>query len=149
MSGLKETDCGVGYAYNEFADTTVSRSELERLARLVLAGPDGQTPYKYRRPGVAVEEDDTPLRPCNYPLSLDTELRPQLRYSRTWDQARAMVAMLACQMSQTGFAGKRRATKEEREWGHLMFAASRAWQQLERVPGTCTGCNSAPCRCIA
>lgn len=143
MTTLKETDCGVGYGHNEWADTTASREELERLAR-ILAGPSGE--YKYRRPS---DDDDAPPRPCSYLPSLDDALRPQLRQAETWGQARAIVEMLSCQLSQTGYAGKRRATAEEREWGHLIFAASRAREQLDRVPGTCHGCNSAPCRCWA
>ncbi len=146
MTTLKETDMGVGYAYNEFADTTAPRTELERLARLV-SGPVGE--YHYAKLSDD-DDDDTPARPCNYLESLDDVLRPQLRQCGSWDQARAVVEMLATQMSQTGWAtDKRRATTEEREWAHLLFAASRAKQQLERVPGTCRGCNADPCRCWA
>jgi hypothetical protein len=133
------------YSSDGFADTTASRAELERLARN-MAGPADDAPYRYRRPS---DDDDAPLRPCNYPPTLDDALRPGLRQAETWDQARAVVEVLACQMSQTGFAGRRRATPEEREWGHLIYAASRARQQLRRVPGTCRGCNSNPCRCVA
>lgn len=144
MATLKETDMGVGYAANSFADTTIPRQELERLARMVsLRGPE---PYRYAKP---TSGDDDPARPCNYPPSLDAVLRSDLRRCESWDQASAVVEMLACQMSQTGYAGKRRATAEEREWAHLAFAGSRAKQQLERVPGTCRGCNSDPCRCLA
>jgi hypothetical protein len=139
-----KNEYGVGYARNDFAGTTASAAELERLARLV-SGPEGA--YRYAAPS---DDDDAPRRPCNYPESLDDVLRSDLRQCRTWDQARAVAEMKSCQISQTGYAGKgRRASEYEREWADMVFAGSRAKQQLKRVPGTCKGCNSSPCRCLA
>lgn len=126
----------------DFDPTTAAPSELARLARLATAGPQGE--YAYAKP------NDEDVRPCHYPVSLDAVLRPQLRHAGTWDQARALVQMVACQIAQTGFAGRgKRATDEQREWAVLTDAARRAAEHLEYVPGNCRGCNSLPCRCIA
>jgi hypothetical protein len=139
---MNANDYGIGYAHDEFAGTTATREQVEFLAAKARLGGDG--PYKYRRP------DGSFLPPCDYPASLDDSLRGDLRVCDTWDQARAVVEMKACQISQTGYKDRgKKATAEEREWAHMMFAAGRAKQQLERVPGTCRGCNSNPCRCIA
>ncbi len=117
-------------------------SELIRLVGVATVGPQGE--YAYARP----TDDD--VRPCHYPASLDAVLRPQLRHADTWDQARAMVQMLACQIVQTGFAGRgKRATDEQREWATLTDAARRAQEYVEQIPGNCRGCSSSPCRCIA
>ena len=143
---LKETDYGIGYD-EQGQDNTAGPDEVRRLARLANIGLPDESPYKYRKP--TTSDDEAFVTPAGYPESLDDAIRYDLMQASHWFQARAMVLMLACQISLTGYAGKRRATKEEREWGHLMFAAYRAHAQLKRVPGTCRGCNSDPCRCIA
>lgn len=143
---MKDTDHGIGYGHDEFAATTAPPEEVARLARLVNFGPPDGEAYRYAPPR---DDDEGPYRPCAYFASLDYALRRDLTRATTWGQARAIVCMLACQMSQTGWAGQRRATPQEREWAHLIYAGSRASDSLARVPGTCRGCNSDPCRCIA
>lgn len=65
-------------------------------------------------------------------------------------QQQAVAEMKACQIMQTGYAGSgRRATQEEKEWAAWCWQESQQRNATERVPGTCSGCNSAPCRCLA
>lgn len=66
------------------------------------------------------------------------------------NQQEAIAEMKACQIVQTGFAGsKRRATQDEKIWAAWCWKESQARTAAERVPGTCKGCNSNPCRCLA
>lgn len=66
------------------------------------------------------------------------------------DQQQAIAEMKACQIVQTGYAGpKRRATEDERAWAENCWRQSQERTAAERVPGTCSGCNSDPCQCLA
>lgn len=116
------------------------RDTLIEIAKLQRLGPPGPTPYKHTPKAL--------LRPLDYPTSLEPEVHRAMRASRTWDQARAFVETFACQIAQTGFAGRRRASESERSWAQQAWAASQAHAKLTRVPGTCRGCNAAPCRCV-
>ena len=140
---------GVGYGGDDFAGTTVSHDELSRLARIVTIGPAGDAEYRYVRPGRSENPDDEPRQPCGLPDNLQREAGLREVSGGTWEQARAVVEILACQIAQTGYAGRRAATADEREWAERCYVGSRAAQQLRRVPGTCHGCNSTPCRCLA
>ena len=117
-----------------------------KLESARLLGPrDGE--YRYARP---TDDEDAPARPAQYPVSLDSVLGAALRQCRTRDQAVAVVESKAIQIEQTGYVGRGRlASEEEKEWAIDISAASRAAAELARVPGTCQGCNSAPCRCWA
>ena len=66
------------------------------------------------------------------------------------DSGEAVIEMLACQIAQTGFcSGGRRPTADERDWAVQAWEESQARTAARRVSGTCSGCNSIPCRCLA
>lgn len=73
-----------------------------------------------------------------------------LSQASTADQANAIVEMKACQIAQTGYIGSGlRATPDQIAWAKTIDAARREREAANRIPGTCKGCNSNPCRCRA
>lgn len=88
--------------------------EIERARRLYYGDGQNDRQYTYVNPITAVSE---PLRPCDYPLTLDHTLRNPLRRVDNWRQACAIAALKASQIVQTGNAdGHRRATPQEKVW---------------------------------
>jgi hypothetical protein len=66
------------------------------------------------------------------------------------DQQQAVVEMKACQIHQTKYKGpKQRADEDELLWAELCDTERRRIEEANRIPGTCRGCNSNPCRCLA
>jgi hypothetical protein len=104
------------------------------------------------RYGPASDDDARPslLVPQVPGLESIPGLMHDLYQCETADQADAVVQMKACQIRQTGWAGRGvRATAEQRTWAEVTDEMRRRDEAARRVPGTCSGCNSLPCRCLA